>query len=329
MGETAVQQYNSGAVQVHQLAESLEQVLLGGNLAQLSAGERLQYYKAVCESVGLNPLTKPFEYITLNGKLTLYAKKDCTDQLRSIHNVSIQIVGREVVEGTYVVTARATMPNGRQDESIGAVPLEGLKGETRSNALMKGETKAKRRVTLSICGLGMLDETEVDSIEPQHKRNTKAEQAQFAQERVAQLSKELGVNAADVPWEAEPAKLSRVRLTDQQASVLLEIQNSFDASQFKSTVLPRFGEIKERLERLRGHEDGEARYYEILADYGVKKSTGFQTRIADAKMCFEALFLQCAEWATEKEPPADRLFEDSGPVQTTDPNDTRKGKKGG
>ena len=29
---------------------------------------------------------------------------------------------------------------------------------------MKAETKAKRRVTLSICGLGMLDETEVESI---------------------------------------------------------------------------------------------------------------------------------------------------------------------
>jgi len=29
---------------------------------------------------------------------------------------------------------------------------------------MRAETKAKRRVTLSICGLGMLDETEVDSI---------------------------------------------------------------------------------------------------------------------------------------------------------------------
>ena len=29
---------------------------------------------------------------------------------------------------------------------------------------MKAVTKAKRRVTLSICGLGMLDETEVESI---------------------------------------------------------------------------------------------------------------------------------------------------------------------
>ena len=30
--------------------------------------------------------------------------------------------------------------------------------------MMKAETKGKRRVTLSICGLGMLDETEVGSI---------------------------------------------------------------------------------------------------------------------------------------------------------------------
>ena len=29
---------------------------------------------------------------------------------------------------------------------------------------MKSETKAKRRVTLSLCGLGMLDETEIETI---------------------------------------------------------------------------------------------------------------------------------------------------------------------
>jgi hypothetical protein len=34
-----------------------------------------------------------------------------------------------------------------------------------ANALMKAETKAKRRATLSICGLGMLDETEVEDIQ--------------------------------------------------------------------------------------------------------------------------------------------------------------------
>jgi len=39
-----------------------------------------------------------------------------------------------------------------------------MNAEDKANAIMKCETKAKRRVTLSICGLGFLDETEVDSI---------------------------------------------------------------------------------------------------------------------------------------------------------------------
>jgi len=141
----------------------LERVVIGGDLSKLSTGERLTYYSQVCQSVGLNPLTRPFEYITLNGKLTLYARRDATDQLRSLKNVSVEIKSREVVEGCYVVTAGATMKD-RHDESIGAVVLGDLKGEARANAIMKAETKAKRRVTLSICGLGLLDETEVETI---------------------------------------------------------------------------------------------------------------------------------------------------------------------
>ncbi len=153
---------------VQPLAAQIEQVLVNGNLASLTTEQRVSYYNAVCESVGLNPLTRPFEYITLNGKLVLYARRDCTDQLRKIHGVSINIAARELVEGVYLVTARATTASGRCDEAIGAVPIDGLKGEARANAMMKAETKAKRRVTLSVCGLGMLDENEVDSIPGAH-----------------------------------------------------------------------------------------------------------------------------------------------------------------
>lgn len=146
------------------IGEQLERVLITGDLSTLKPDERVRYYNAVCHSVGLNPLTKPFEYINLNGKLRLYALRDATDQLRKIHAVSIKILARELVEDVYVVTAQATDRAGRTDESIGAVNVAGLRGEARANAMMKAETKAKRRVTLSICGLGMLDETEVDSI---------------------------------------------------------------------------------------------------------------------------------------------------------------------
>ena len=142
----------------------LEKVVIEGDLSKLHPQERVQYYQRVCESVGLNPYTKPFLYIVLNGKLSLYATRDCADQLRHRDSISVTISSREVVEGIYVVTAEASTPDGRRDSSVGAVPIDQLKGEAKANAMMKAETKSKRRVTLSICGLGWLDETEVDAL---------------------------------------------------------------------------------------------------------------------------------------------------------------------
>lgn len=168
-------------------ADVIESVVITGDLKALAPEQRVAYYNRVCQSLGLNPLTKPFDYITLNGKLTLYAKRDATDQLRRQYGVSVAIANRERADGIFSVTAHATLPDGRTDESIGAVPIvypetvqewqnsqrinrphpkagQQFTGEDLANAYMKAETKAKRRVTLSIVGLGWLDETEVGSI---------------------------------------------------------------------------------------------------------------------------------------------------------------------
>lgn len=143
--------------------EILERVLLHGDLSQLNSEQKVVYYKQVCESLGLNWKTKPFEYITLNRKEVLYATRACTEQLRQIHKVSLNITARETIGDVYVVTARARTIE-REDESTGAVNIKGLMGDNLANAYMKAETKAKRRVTLSICGLAVLDETEAASI---------------------------------------------------------------------------------------------------------------------------------------------------------------------
>ena len=162
MTDTSIQQVGSMD------AATVETVLIGGDLSKLTPDQRLAYYSSVCKSLGLNALTKPFEFITLNSKLTLYARRDCTDQLRSIRGISIVITNRTTVNEVYIVTAQASL-GGRTDESTGAVSIKGLSGELLANAMMKAETKAKRRVTLSIAGLGMLDETEVETI-PQAKK---------------------------------------------------------------------------------------------------------------------------------------------------------------
>ncbi len=144
-------------------ALAIERVLISGDLGKLTPDQRLSYYKNVCDSVGLNPLTNPFQYLKLNGKTVLYAGKGCAEQLRAINNVSLSIPDRSLIGDVYVVTVRATM-KGRTDEDEGSVSTKGLYGEALANAHMKALTKAKRRVTLSLVGLGMLDETEAETI---------------------------------------------------------------------------------------------------------------------------------------------------------------------
>jgi hypothetical protein len=142
----------------------IEQVMIAGDLSKLTPQQRSNYYMALCGSLGLNPMTKPFDYINLNGKLTLYAKRDAGDQLRKLYGISIAITDKKVEDGIFYVTAKATDKFGRSDEDMGAVNIAGLKGDALANASLKAITKAKRRVTLSICGLGILDESEVESI---------------------------------------------------------------------------------------------------------------------------------------------------------------------
>ena len=146
------------------LSAKLEQALVEGDLKNLTPSERVEFYNRTCESLGLNPLTRPFGYIVLNGKLTLYAQKACTDDLRKLHGVSITEIREENDGDVYKVWATARDRTGRTDCDLGAVPLGKLQGDALANAKMKAITKAKRRVTLSICGLGWLDETEVTTI---------------------------------------------------------------------------------------------------------------------------------------------------------------------
>lgn len=147
------------------VAEAIEKVLLQGNLQPLTVEQRLEYYKAVCKSLGLNPLTRPFDYLVLDGKTVLYARKDCTEQLRKIHGIAITESSGNHEEGLYVVRVKAQDKTGRTDTGTGAVDLTNLKGKPLANAIMIAETKAKRRATLSLAGLGFLDESEIEGLE--------------------------------------------------------------------------------------------------------------------------------------------------------------------
>ena len=161
------------------LAESIEKVLIQGDLGPLTPEDRLDYYKKVCRSLGLNYLTQPFTYILFReaenapAKLSLYANKDCAAQLRKIHRISVTALRRQIADGMCMVEADVRDGHGKTDSATGVVPLWKWKDSRRvdligkewANAVMKTETKAKRRATLSIAGLAFLDESELDTMQ--------------------------------------------------------------------------------------------------------------------------------------------------------------------
>jgi hypothetical protein len=162
---TATNTAVAASINESQAAALFETLVLHGDLSKMTQEQRIQYYKLVCERVGLDPYQKPFDLINLSGKLTLYANKTCTAQLTAIRGLRVAIVAREVIGDQYVVTARCETPTGSYSEDIGAVTIGGMRGDAASNAMKKAATQAKRRAILSACGLGMLDEEEVVQVQ--------------------------------------------------------------------------------------------------------------------------------------------------------------------
>jgi hypothetical protein len=145
-----------------QKAEAIEKVLINGDLSDFTPELRIEYYNRLCASLGLNPLTRPFEFTKFQGKLVLYARKDCAEQLRKINGISIYKL-ETAREGEFIkARAYAKDATGREDIATGVLWVGDLRGQDLANAEMKAETKAKRRVTLSISGLGILDETDLE-----------------------------------------------------------------------------------------------------------------------------------------------------------------------
>ena len=171
-----------------------------GAADKLSVKERAQYLVSLCESLGLNPLSSPFEWTRLNGKLVPYAKKNATDQLRKIHRINCNVVERRIDKelGLISVSVRVSTPDGRDDEDIGVVALPNKGGDVMANALMKAVTKAKRRATLSIAGLSMIDETELETIGSVVMDRMRAETATESNKKELEFEPVASIPAADI-----------------------------------------------------------------------------------------------------------------------------------
>lgn len=160
-------------------AEALQKLMLNGDLSMLSMQQRAEYLFHYAVSKGLDPASKPFDLIVLNNKLTLYANRSASDQIRKRDGITTErqyfgplrsgfdVSGAQLYDHTvWEVEYKLTDRHNRVEISTGCVGVEGMKGDAKGNAIMKADTKAKRRGTLSMGGLGIADESEVESFAP-------------------------------------------------------------------------------------------------------------------------------------------------------------------
>lgn len=222
-------------------AEILSALVIHGDLSKLTNPQLVQYYRVYCERLKLDPATQPFKLLRLNGKLVMYCDRGGAAQLCKLHEVSHKILSRSTENDLFIVTAQASVV-GRQTESIGAVDVTGLKRDALANAMMKAETKAKRRATLDLLGLGMLDETETGTIP----------------------------GAVSVPIEiVEPAQVS-TNPQEVQANAAEESKEDWALRQLRRCAnMESLDKVKDELQK-RGHEYATKRVKEEY-DYIVKQ----------------------------------------------------------
>jgi len=190
-----------------QYGKAMDEIIQYGDLASLTVPQRSEFLYKLALSMGLNPISQPFELIVLNGKLTIYAKRTAADQLRQKHNITSEIieegpltVGDKPREDVYRVKVRLEGEKAgvkRSEFAVGCVGIDQLSDEALANAIMKCHTKAIRRGTLSFCGMGFLDELEVDSVVAQ-QANPNVGQPRRLMPRITPSPQPAGTSSAPV-----------------------------------------------------------------------------------------------------------------------------------
>jgi len=203
-------------------AETLSKLVLNGDLASMTQDQKTAYYVYRCKAAGLDPATKPFDLLTLNGKQVLYATKECSAQISQRDKLSVTVVTDGAVADIYRVVARATSPDGRCTDDMGCVNIKGTTGDALCNAMMKATTKAKRRAILTHAGLGMLDETELETI-PEASKARVTTPVKPVQSADADAVPHSVTDGAPAPVEPAPAADSK-RPTDCERVGILRTQ---------------------------------------------------------------------------------------------------------
>lgn len=164
----------------NRMKDIMQKFILKNDLSCLTMEEKLIFILNRCKDLKLDPRSQPIMILKSKEKVgnsfvekeTPYISKSGGEQLAKVHQVSILDTEEKILDDVFIVKAKVSLPNGRISQAIGVTPLfteyDGkitkITGAKKCNAMMVADTKARRRAVLSICGTGMIDESEIDTI---------------------------------------------------------------------------------------------------------------------------------------------------------------------
>lgn len=158
-------------------ADALISFLFYGDIGKLTQQERVNYIVALCERLGLDPASKPFDLIETQApgggkRLIVYANKACAAQLQKRDKLNVEEIyagplplGNDTFNNeVYMVRVKVVGQDNRFTYEVGVSSILNKRGDDLANAIMKAHTKAHRRAILKHCGLGFTDESETDTM---------------------------------------------------------------------------------------------------------------------------------------------------------------------
>lgn len=171
-----------------ELSLAVRAYLRTGDLAMLPDSEKDKVLLKMCEHYSLDPVLRPFILIKLNGKEVWYPTKAATDQVAAKFNLTREVIEiKENIErGILECRVKITQENSNRietcvaavsimefarNQATGKVEPQPMRGEAYANALMKVETKAKRRATLGWLGIADMQDPGEESM-PESKSVT-------------------------------------------------------------------------------------------------------------------------------------------------------------
>lgn len=136
-----------------------------GSLHLLQPTELAVWLAKLKNYLHLNPFTNSILlYSNPKGELFPYVTKDACAQLRVIREISVTQMSDPIYIPelkTVTVKISGMTKKGRMEMALGSVSLENVVPQEFANHIMWAETKAHRRLTLSLSGLGLLADVEV------------------------------------------------------------------------------------------------------------------------------------------------------------------------